>query len=282
VKSITGSLGIEGNTLTEEQVTAILDGKQVMAAAEELAEVKGAIRAYEALPDWNPYSLDDLCSAHGTMMGDVLANAGTLRKSGVGILKGDEMLHIAPPADRVRGLINSLLAWLKSSKYHPLVTSSVFHYEFEFIHPFPDGNGRLGRLWQTRILADWNPLFYALPLESVIRDHQQSYYDALASSDRQADSTNFITFMLETIEQVLQENVTLNAPVNVPVNLKDLKTTDAVMTCIRQDAGMTRKEIAQKVGKDVRTVARALRKLQDGGLLERVGSDKTGYWQVNR
>lgn len=113
-----------------------------------------------------------------------------------------------------------------------------------------------------------------------MRDHQQSYYDALASSDRQADSTNFITFMLETIEQVLQENVSLNAPVNVPVNLKDLKTTDAVMTCIRQDAGMTRKEIAQKVWKDVRTVARALRKLQDGGLPERVGSDKAGSWRV--
>lgn len=118
VKSITGPLGIEGNTLTEEQVTAILDGKQVMAAAEELAEVKGAIRAYEALPDWDPTSLDDVCTAHGTMMGDVLSNAGNLRKSGVRILKGDEMLHIAPPADRVRGLINSLLAWLKPHTIH--------------------------------------------------------------------------------------------------------------------------------------------------------------------
>ncbi|MEX2607927.1 MAG: Fic family protein [Kiritimatiellia bacterium] len=280
VKSITGTLAIEGNTLSEEQITAILDGKPVMGSAQELAEVKGAIRAYECLPDWNPTSLKDLVSAHSVMMGDVLAEAGVLRKSSVGIQKGDEILHIAPPADRVRGLMNELLLWVKTSEFHPLVTSSVFHYEFEFIHPFSDGNGRMGRLWQTRLLAEWHPLFYSLPLESVIRDHQKSYYHALAASDQQVNSTEFVSFMLQSIEEVLQKNAPLNASLNAPVQIEGLKTPDAVLACVRHDSRMTRKEMAKWIGKDLRTIGRAIRKLQDAGSLERVGSDKTGTWRI--
>jgi Fic family protein len=282
VKSIVGSLAIEGNTLSEEQVTAILDGRPVMGSVREVAEVRGAILAYETLPDWNPFSLQDLLAAHALMMGDVLKHAGVLRRKGVGIQKGEHILHIAPPADRVRGLLNDLLAWAKSSDDHPLITSSVFHYEFEFIHPFPDGNGRLGRLWQTRMLAEWNPLFYALPLESVIHDHQEAYYEALAAADQQADSTEFVLFMLGIIEETLQKNAPINASTNAPLNLDGFKTPDAVLACVKHNPAMTRKEMADWIGKDIRTIARAIRTLQNAGILHRVGSAKTGTWKIMR
>jgi len=184
IKTIAGTLAIEGNTLTEEQVTAILDGKRVMGNALELAEVQGAIRAYEAVADLDPFSVESFLNAHRLMMGDVLSASGKFRTGGVGIQKGEHVVHIAPPADRVRGLMNELFGWVRNSEIHSLIKSSVFHYEFEFIHPFADGNGRMGRLWHTRLLGDWNPLFLSLPLESAIRDNQEGYYAALEASDR--------------------------------------------------------------------------------------------------
>ena len=167
IRTITGTLAIEGNTLSEEQVTAIVEGKRVLGEQREIAEVHGAIRAYEALLGWNPTKVDDLLDAHSLMMGDVLKDAGRFRKKAVGIHKGEEVVHIAPQANRVPHLMAELISWCGSSEHHPLIVSSVFHYEFEFIHPFNDGNGRIGRLWQTLMLGHWKPLFYVLPLESV-------------------------------------------------------------------------------------------------------------------
>ena len=169
IKTITGTLAIEGNSLTEEQVTAIVDGKPVMGSVRELAEVKGAIAAYDALPNFTPGSTADLLAAHALLLGDILQNAGRFRSNAVGIHKAGVVHHVAPPADRVSGLMAELIQWLANTKDHPLIASSVFHYEFEFIHPFSDGNGRMGRLWQTLILSQWHPLFLSLPLESVIR-----------------------------------------------------------------------------------------------------------------
>jgi len=184
-----------------------LDGKPVMASVRELAEVKGAIAAYDKLNALNPYKLDDLLEAHGLMMGEVLTRAGQFRDKAVGVYKGKEVVHVAPPAHKISGLMAELLAWAKQSDAHPLIVSSVFHYEFEFIHPFIDGNGRMGRLWQTLMLAQWKPLFVDMPLESVIKTHQQDYYQALGSADSAADSTVFIEFMLKAILQTLE-----NAP----------------------------------------------------------------------
>lgn len=186
IKTITGTLAIEGNTLTEEQITAIVEGKPVMGSVRELAEVKGAIAAYDALPTFQPGNIKHLLAAHGLMMADILSNAGVFRNKAVGIHKGDVVHHIAPPAHQVSGLIAELLHWLQHAKDHPLITSSVFHYEFEFIHPFADGNGRMGRLWQTLILSQWHPLFLSLPLESMIKEHQQAYYQALEQADDQS------------------------------------------------------------------------------------------------
>ena len=283
IKTITGTLQIEGSTLSEEQVSAVLDGKPVLASVRELAEVKGAIAAYDKLNALNPYKQDDLLEAHRLMMGDVLKQAGSFRSKPVGVFKDKEVVHVAPPAHKISGLMAELLAWAKQSDAHPLIVSSVFHYEFEFVHPFIDGNGRMGRLWQTLMLAQWKPLFVDMPLESVIKQHQQDYYQALGSADSAADSTVFIEFMLKAILQTL-ENASVNAPLsitpNAPVNIEDMKTPDAIIALVQTDASITRQQMAEKIGKDIRTIGRAIKKLQDEGKLQRIGSDKSGHWEA--
>jgi len=281
IKTLAGTLAIEGNTLTEEQITAVIEGKPVLGSVRELAEVKGAIAAYDALPTWPPDNVDHLLTAHGLMMSEILTNARRFRDKAVGIQKGKEVHHVAPPAHQVSGLMADLAQWLKQAKDHPLITSSVFHYEFEFIHPFSDGNGRMGRLWQTLILSQWHPLFLSLPLESVIKDHQQQYYQALEDADQQADSTPFIHFMLSVIAQTLAQNAFVNASVNAPVNIEEMKTPEAILHLLQNNNQLTRQQLAEQIGKDVRTIARAIAKLQQAGKLTRIGSDKTGHWEVH-
>ncbi|NLW04759.1 MAG: Fic family protein [Pseudomonadaceae bacterium] len=289
IKTITGTLAIEGNTLSEEQITAIIEGKPVLSSVRELAEVKGAIAAYEALVNFKADSITDLLTAHGLMMTDILTRAGQFRNKAVGIHKGGEVHHVAPPAHQVSGLMADLMQWLKQAKDHPLITSCVFHYEFEFIHPFADGNGRMGRLWQTLILSQWHPLFLSLPLESMIKDHQSLYYQALEQADEQADSTVFIQFMLSTINKTLAYALVQNAPVsafaNAPLksasaNIAGLKTLDAIILLLQDNPQLTRQQLADVIGKDLRTIGRAISKLKQANQLKRLGSDKAGYWQV--
>jgi len=284
IKTITGTLAIEGNTLSEEQITAMLDGQQVLGNMRELTEVKGAIAAYEALPDFEPDNLQHLLTAHRMMMTDILDNAGSFRRKAVGIHKGKVVHHVAPPAHQVSGLMADLIHWLQQAKDHPLITSSVFHYEFEFIHPFSDGNGRMGRLWQTLILSKWHPLFLSLPLESVIKEHQQQYYETLEEADQQADSTPFIHFMLSVIAQTLAQNASVNASINAPVNkdidVTELKTPEAIIALLTANPDLTRQQLADRIGKDIRTIARAIAKLQQAGKIQRIGSAKTGHWEV--
>jgi Fic family protein len=205
IKSIHASLAIENNTLTLEQVTAVIAGKRVLGKPSEIQEVKNAFAAYEAMTDWNPSSANDLLSAHKLLMAGLVDGAGRFRTSSVGIAQGDRVVHLAPPAERVPGLMKDLLAWLKGTDTHPLVASGVFHYELEFIHPFADGNGRMGRLWQTLILSRWNPLFAFLPVESVIRDRQADYYRVLGACDKAGNSTAFIEFLLDSLLIALRE-----------------------------------------------------------------------------
>ena len=179
MKTIQGSLAIEGNTLTEEQVTALIEGKHIIAPVKEVQEVKNAIQAYEQCLSFNPYKKEDLLTAHKLMTFGLVDHPGHFRYGGVCIAGKDGISHIAPPADRVPFLMDDLFQWLKDTDAHPLIKSSVFHYEFEFIHPFEDGNGRMGRLWHSRILAEWNPLFIHLPIENMILKNQAAYYRAL-------------------------------------------------------------------------------------------------------
>jgi Fic family protein len=207
IQTIHSTLAIEGNTLSIEQVTAILDGKRVLGQPREIIEVQGAIRAYETLPSYNPTLLKHFLQAHHDLMSEILLNAGKFRQTGVGIHKGDQVIHVAPPAKRVPELMGDLLDWLKNTDTHPLIKSCVFHYELEFIHPFIDGNGRMGRLWQTLILGQWNERFYLLPIESLIKDQQPRYYQVLEAADQAASSTVFIEFMLEIINAVLDTTI---------------------------------------------------------------------------
>lgn len=205
IKSIHASLAIENNTLTLEQVTAVIAGKRVLGKPSEIQEVKNAFAAYEAMSEWNPHAVKDLLAAHRLLMSGLVDGAGRFRTRSVGIAQGERVVHLAPPADRVPGLMKDLLAWVKRTDTHPLVASSVFHYELEFIHPFADGNGRMGRLWQTLILSRWNPLFAFLPVESVIRDRQADYYRVLGACDKAGNSTAFIEFLLSALLTALRE-----------------------------------------------------------------------------
>ena len=199
IRTIHSSLAIEGNTLSEEQVSTILDGKPVVAPLREIQEARNAIKAYEQYPQWKPASETDLLSAHEVLMTALVDAPGHYRRGGVAVTGAGEVHHIGPPADRVPRLMSDLLAWLGSTSEHPLIASSVFHYEFEFIHPFEDGNGRMGRLWQTLILTRWKPLFAGVPVESLIHARQGEYYDAIRESSARGESTPFIAYMLDTI-----------------------------------------------------------------------------------
>ena len=185
----------------------MLAGQRVMGLPREIQEVRNAFATYEAMQGWDPGSRRDLLAAHGLLMHGLLDDAGRFRLGGVGIYRGEQLLHMAPPPSRVFTLMDDLLGWLANTELHPLIASCVFHYEFEFIHPFADGNGRMGRLWQTLILSRWRPVLAYLPVETVIRDQQQAYYAALAAADAQSETTVFIEFMLLALHKSLQEAV---------------------------------------------------------------------------
>lgn len=274
IKTIRGSLAIEGNTLSESMITEILEGKHVVAPLREIQEVKNAIKTYDVFTSLNPFKIDDLLKAHGLMMEALLDDSGRFRRGGVGVFAGTQAVHIAPPAERVPFLMNDLFRWLKESHDHLLIRSCVFHYEFEFIHPFTDGNGRMGRLWQSLILSQLHPIFEHLPVENIVFQNQQQYYDAISKSSGTTDCGAFIEFMLEEILTTLkkQQGIALKTETNDTVN-------DTV-NFIKTNPKITINELAVKLNKSRSTVTRILKKLQVEGIISRVGSDKTGYWEV--
>ncbi len=205
IRTVQASCAIEGNTLSVDQVTAVLDGRRVLGTPREIQEVRNAFLAYERMSEWSPHSRDDLLAAHGVLMAGLVDDPGRFRSGGVGIQRGEEVVHVAPPADRVPALVADLLAWLKATPEPPLIASCVFHYEFEFIHPFQDGNGRMGRLWQTLILTRWNPLFSAVSVETLTGEHRADYYAALNASNQAVSCTPFIEFMLAMVRGALWE-----------------------------------------------------------------------------
>lgn len=205
IKSIYSSLAIENNTLSIEQVTEVIEGKRVLGPKEDIIAVQNANLAYKELENINPFSLDDLLKIHGIMMNGLVSEAGKIRTGQVGIYNQDgKVVHLAPPANFVSKQLIGLFDWIKSSPANMLIKSSVFHYEFEFIHPFRDGNGRMGRLWQTALLASWKPIFAWIPIESIIKDNQEEYYNAIAQSTNQAKSNLFILFMLDVINKAIK------------------------------------------------------------------------------
>ena len=205
IRTIHSSLAIEHNSLSLEQVTAILDGKRVLGNPNEIKEVQNAYEAYELLLRLNPASVDDLLKAHKLMMNGLMPENGRFRSGGVGVFDGEVLIHMASPAEFVPEHIHNLFAWYQQSELHPLIKSAIFHYEFEFIHPFADGNGRIGRMWHSLLLGKWKELFFWLPVEELIQSRQKEYYDALGAADAQADSAGFVELILEIIKDSLTE-----------------------------------------------------------------------------
>lgn len=208
IRTIHGSLAIEQNTLSLEQVTAVLNGKHVLAPSKDIAEVKNAYEIYERLDRLDPYSIDDLLLAHGILTRGLVEESGVFRTRPVGVVDSDgQVLHFGTLPQYVPDLVTELLEWVKNSDVHMLIRSCVFHYELELIHPFADGNGRIGRLWHTLLLSKWNPAFAWLPVESIIHDRQQEYYAAINASNDAGESTVFIEFMLSAIKASLMEAI---------------------------------------------------------------------------
>lgn len=227
LRTIHSSLAIENNSLSLEQVTAIVNGRRVLGAPGEIREVKNAYEAYEQLLRFDPYSLRDLLKAHSILMAGLVEEAGAFRRGGVGVFAGDRLVHMAPPAALVREEIEALLAWARTDPAHPLIKSCVFHYEFEFIHPFADGNGRMGRMWQTLLLTRWKPMFAWLPVETLIRERQEEYYAVLGRADQAANATPFIEFLLTAIRDALLE-IRQGTPINAPANGKTVRLLTAL------------------------------------------------------
>lgn len=208
IRTIHGSLAIEQNTLSLEQVTAVLNGKQVLAPPKDIAEVKNAYEIYERLEELDPYSVDDLLTAHGIMTRGLVDESGVFRSKPVGVVDQEgHVLHFGALPQYVPNLVMELLDWVKNSDVHMLIRSCVFHYEFELIHPFANGNGRVGRLWHMLLLSKWNPAFAWLPVESIIHDRQQEYYEAINASNNAGESTVFIEFMLSAIKASLMDAI---------------------------------------------------------------------------
>ncbi|MDO9622861.1 MAG: Fic family protein [Pseudomonas sp.] len=280
IRTIQASLAIENNTLNLEQVTAVLEGKRVLGLPREIQEVRNAFAAYEAMPGWQVAARADLLSAHGLLMQGLIDDAGQFRQGGVGIYRGERLLHMAPPANRVGPLVDDLLAWLARTDLHPLIASCVFHYEFEFIHPFADGNGRMGRLWQTLILSQWRPVLAYLPVETVIREQQEAYYAALQVSDQQAEATVFVEFMLQALKQALVEAESVNVLGSTEQSSEYGSEEMPLLGLLKAKPQLTGKQAAEQLGLSQRAVEKQLAKLKAAGHLERIGPNKGGYWRV--
>jgi Fic family protein len=279
IRTIQASLAIENNSLSLEQVTAVLDGKHVLGQPREIQEVRNAFVAYEHMAGWQPGSREDLLRAHGLLMAGLVDAPGRFRRGDVGIYRGDKLVHMAPPASRVGALVDQLLDWLDGTDVHPLIASCVFHYEFEFIHPFADGNGRMGRLGQTMILGRWQPMLGYLPVETVIRSQQQLYYVALAASDKASEATPFVEFMLQALHAAMTEAVLAGMPDNVSGKMAG-KVSGKILAAIHGNPTITIPELAQLIAVSTRTIERHLQKLQERGRLRRIGPAKGGHWEL--
>ncbi len=296
IKTIHSSLAIEGNTLSEVEVRDIIDGKTIVAPIKQIQEVKNAIATYELYHELDPFKVKDLLRAQGVMMKAIADDAGRFRRGGVGVFGEHGLVHMAPPADRVPFLMDELFEWLGTAQDHLLIRSCVFHYEFEFIHPFSDGNGRTGRLWQSLILGRLHPLFEHLPVENMVYSNQQAYYDAIGESTHQANSTPFIEFMLGEILKTLREHQCLpllkgqeqkeyvddefDAKFGKEFGVKFGVNEKVTLLLLAQNPLITSAEIAKEAGISQRAVEKQLKKFREIGVINRSGSDKTGTWEI--
>lgn len=282
IRTIHSSLAIEQNTLTLEQVTDVVDGKRVLAPPTEIREVKNAYEAYEQMQKLDMYSIKDLLKAHKLMTDGLEKESGMFRSGNAGVYdEKHNLIHAGSPANYVPSLVQDLFFWLKTSNMHPLIKSCIFHYEFEFIHPFADGNGRTGRLWHTLILQNWKEFFAWLSIETMIHEYQNDYYAAINASNTAGESTVFVTFMLELICKMLKELVeNQTAHSNVGINVQEMSFEEKILILLKDNPKMTSKQLAFILGMSERQVERKIASLKSAGKIERIGANKNGSWRV--
>jgi len=273
IKTIQASLAIEGNQMTEGQVTDLLENRRVLAPERDILEVKNAIEVYQRLAEWDVYSISSLCQAHQILMQGLVEGPGRFRGSTVGIMKGQELGHIAPPGRQVHALMDGLFDYLAHDKELLLIKSCVFHYEFEFIHPFLDGNGRMGRLWQTLILREYSTVFGHLPVEVLIKEQQEEYYQTLENSDKLGDSTSFIEFMLSLIDRALEDLLrTQRVTLSSSERITRFRDRSGNSSFTRMDYLRANKQISPA------TASRDLSYAVSQGLVKKIGDKRTSTY----
>ena len=268
IRTIYSSLAIEQNTLSLEQVTAVLNGKHVVAPPKDIAEVKNAYEIYEIMDSLDPYSVDDLLRAHGVMTKGLIEESGCFRSRPVGVVdKQGNVLHFGTLPDYVPGLVMELLDWVRDSEFHMLIKSCVFHYELELIHPFSDGNGRIGRLWHTLLLTQWKPMFAWLPVESMIHDRQDEYYQAINRSNNEVESTVFIEFMLSAIKEALLEAVQTGRAEN---RSTEEQRWHQIKYFLEKNGTITNADVRKMLGVSAATANRILATMTEKGRIKKV------------
>ena len=279
IRTIYSSLAIEQNTLSLEQVTAVLNGKRVIAPPKDIAEVKNAYEIYEMMDSLNPYSVEDLLNAHAVMTKGLTEESGCFRSGPVGVVdKQGNILHFGTLPDYAPGLTMELLDWVKESDFHMLIKSCVFHYELELIHPFADGNVRIGRLWHTLLLTQWKPLFAWLPVESIIHDRQDEYYAAINRSNHEGEATAFIIFKLSAIKEALMEAVQTTGAAEA-MTADELRWYK-VERFLKKNGTITNAEVRQMFQVSSATANRMLAKFTEGGKLQKIRIGKSWGYQI--
>ena len=273
IKTIQSTLEIEGNILSIEQVTAVINNKRVIAPHKDILEVKNAIGVYDILQSFKASSISSFLKAHALLMKGLVKRPGKFRSAGAGIVKGSQLTHLAPKASLVKGLMNELFNYLKTDSAPLLIKSCVFHYELEFIHPFEDGNGRMGRLWQSVILKDLNPLLAFLPVEMIIKQKQSDYYKALEKSDKSGNSTPFIEFILRAIDQALADQLQeRRLPLTADDRIKIFKEHVGVNEFSRKNYLEFFKDISAP------TASRDFKAAVDKKIIKRTGNKRTSVY----
>lgn len=275
INSIHSSLAIENNPLSLNQVKDVINGKMVIGDKKDIQEVKNAYNAYNELENINPYSIEDIKKIYGIMTFLIQDDSGKFRNHGEGVYDGENLIFMCPPSKLVPSLIEQLFNWLNESKetVNPLILSSVFHYEFVFIHPFSDGNGRMARLWQTALLAKWEKIFEYIPIESLIKKYKNDYYKAIHNCNNKGNSNEFIEFMLKMIDETLDELLETTTQET---------TQEKIIELIKKNPSITQKDMAEKLKITRDGVSYNIKKLKENGIIKRIGSTKKGIWEVTK
>ena len=283
IKSIHSSLTIENNQLSLFQVEAVINGKAVIGEQRDIQEVKNAYKAYEEIDNVDPYSVADLKKIHGILTFAIEDDSGKFRNHGEAVYDGDVQIFMAPPHRMVPTLMDNLFNWMNEAKdtVNPLILSSIVHYEFVFIHPFSDGNGRTARLWQTAILAHWKDVFKYIPIESIIKKHQEEYYTAIQNCNNVGNSNEFIEFMLKVIDEAV-DGMILTSNQETTQETTQKTTQEKIIDLMKKNPSITQVEMAKVLDLTRDGISYNIKVLKEKGVIERVGSTKNGIWKIRR